>query len=102
MGITSIAGFAETLLSGIAQTKTVQMLEKYAGVIALAVLFKEASFSINGYTVSVKQTSDTPQHLTLGAAFQAVEHIEMGTLGTFVCGSIEVDVQRSSSAPLAA
>lgn len=96
MSITSIAGIGETLLSGLSQTSTVQLLEKYIAQITLAVLFKQESFTIGAYTATVKQTGTLPQHFTLGSAFQAVENIELGQVGAFTSGSIEVDIQKTS------
>jgi hypothetical protein len=97
MSITAIAGFSETLLSGLSQTPTVQLLEKYAAQVTLAVLFKQTSFEVGGCTVTVKQNSGTPQAITLGAAFQAVENIELGQMGSFTSGSLEVDVQKTAA-----
>lgn len=95
MSITALAGFGETLLAGLSQTPTIQLLEKYAAQVTLAVIFKQTSLVIDGYTVSIKQNSGAPQSFTLGAAFQAIENIAAGQLGTFTSGVLEVDIQKN-------
>lgn len=85
------------VLASLSQTPTVQLIEKYTLDVVLAVEFKQTSFPVGAYTVTAK-LNGTPAAFSIGAAFQALENIEAGKLGSFTSGALEIDVQSTATA----
>jgi hypothetical protein len=81
-------------LGKLAANPTVQTIEAAIGKVADAIVSRETSFSISGYTVTAKLNS-TPVGFSLSAAVLALENIVAGKTGTFTSGDIEIDIVKN-------
>jgi hypothetical protein len=60
-----------------------------------AVLTKNLSLTIGGYTITATDTAGTPVHFTLSSALLAVENVLEGKTGTVQSGDITITIAKA-------
>lgn len=83
-------------LASILTSPALMKLESYFPKIMMILFTRQATFEIDGYSVSAK-IRGTPAALTLSSAILSLENIQAGKTGVFTCGDVELDIVRAAT-----
>lgn len=96
MNLSAIASVLSMVASAAEANPKFAKIANYLLIVATAILMKQASVVVDGYTISASMGS-VPSALTAGQLISAIEYVVLGQSGTIQSGDVVISVVKNAA-----